>query len=391
MGNLDAVAFITPGSLGAAIEVTVASIASPTELNSRAAAQGDIILARTVEAGSSNQTWYYADTTSDAQSLPFIVSSATAGVKFLAIAGYACRQTTLQTPLVASSGGTGVNNAGTLTVPDNTSITGGGTLALGGFTLTVPATGTTALLGETQTFTGAKTFSAAVSVTNTTASTSTTTGSLINAGGFGNAGAAWIGTTLNLPQTTGTTLTVSSTDDAAFAIAGGVTIGTRLRINGGQAFAAGDLGVARDATTGAIYFGSGGTSNFIFFNGTHFITSFGSRSSSPTVGSGYSTGAGGTVTQITSRTTGVEINKVCGQITLVSAAGSTSWQSFTVTNSAVATTDTIVVNQDAGTDKYMIHVTAVGAGSFEITYATTGGTTTEQPVFNFSVIKAVAA
>jgi hypothetical protein len=39
----------------------------------------------------------------------------------------------------------------------------------------------------------------------------------------------------------------------------------------------------------------------------------------------------------------------------------------------------------------MIHVTKVAAGSFEVTFATTGGTTTEQPVFNFSVIKAVAA
>jgi hypothetical protein len=40
----------------------------------------------------------------------------------------------------------------------------------------------------------------------------------------------------------------------------------------------------------------------------------------------------------------------------------------------------------------MIHVTKVTAGtSFDITYATTGGTTTEQPVFNFAVLKAVAA
>jgi hypothetical protein len=39
----------------------------------------------------------------------------------------------------------------------------------------------------------------------------------------------------------------------------------------------------------------------------------------------------------------------------------------------------------------MIHITAVGAGSFEITFATTGGTTTEQPVFNFAVTKGVAA
>lgn len=110
-----------------------------------------------------------------------------------------------------------------------------------------------------------------------------------------------------------------------------------------------------------------------------------------TGGLGYGTGSGGAVTQITSRTTGVTLNKTNGAITLVSAAGSATWQSFTVTNSTVAATDTIIANQKSGTDLYMISVTAVAAGSFRISFATTGGTTTEQPVFNFAVIKAVTA
>jgi hypothetical protein len=108
-------------------------------------------------------------------------------------------------------------------------------------------------------------------------------------------------------------------------------------------------------------------------------------------GLGYATGSGGTVTQITSRTTGVTLDKTNGAITLVSAAGTTSWQTFTVTNSTVAATDTVIVSQKSGTDLNMIHVTAVAAGSFNISFATTGGTTTEQPVFNFAVIKAVTA
>lgn len=108
-------------------------------------------------------------------------------------------------------------------------------------------------------------------------------------------------------------------------------------------------------------------------------------------GLGYATGAGGAVTQATSRTTGVTLNKATGAITLVSAAGSTSWQSFTVTNSTVAATDTVRICQKSGTDLYMIHVTAVAAGSFRVTFATTGGTTTEQPVFNFTVIKGAAS
>lgn len=115
------------------------------------------------------------------------------------------------------------------------------------------------------------------------------------------------------------------------------------------------------------------------------------KSTHATAGIGYDTGAGGAVTQATSRTTGVTLDKICGAITLVSAAGSATFASFTVTNSAVAATDTIVVNQKSGTDLYEIHVTAVAAGSFRITFRTTGGTTTEQPVLNFAVIKAVAA
>lgn len=121
-------------------------------------------------------------------------------------------------------------------------------------------------------------------------------------------------------------------------------------------------------------------------SGTSSILSAGA-----TAGIGYTTGAGGTVTQATSRTTGVTLNKVTGAITLVSAAGSATPQSFTVTNSAVAATDVVTVSQKSGTDKYVVLVTAVAAGSFQVTFYTTGGTTTEQPVFNFAVIKGSAS
>jgi hypothetical protein len=110
-----------------------------------------------------------------------------------------------------------------------------------------------------------------------------------------------------------------------------------------------------------------------------------------TAGLGYGTGTGGAVTQATSRTNDVTLNKTNGAITLVSAAGTATWQSFTVTNSTVAATDVVILSQKSGTDLYMLEVTAVAAGSFRISFATTGGTTTEQPVFNFAVIKAVAA
>ena len=121
------------------------------------------------------------------------------------------------------------------------------------------------------------------------------------------------------------------------------------------------------------------------------LAATGAVTSSGTAGVGYATGAGGAVTQITSRTTGVTLNKTTGAITMFSAAGTTTAATFVVTNSTVAATDVIILNQKSGTDLYDLMVTAVAAGSFNLTFRTTGGTTTETPVFNFAVIKAVAA
>lgn len=114
-------------------------------------------------------------------------------------------------------------------------------------------------------------------------------------------------------------------------------------------------------------------------------------SSSASGGIGYATGAGGAVTQASSRTTGVTVNTPVGAITLVSAAGSTTPATFTVTNSSVAATDVILLSQKSGTDLYTLSVSRVAAGAFDITFNTKSGTTTEQPVFNFAVVKGVAA
>lgn len=115
-------------------------------------------------------------------------------------------------------------------------------------------------------------------------------------------------------------------------------------------------------------------------------------SSSPTAGIGYATGAGGTVTQGTSRTTGVTLNTATGNIVLFSAAGSATPFSFTLTNSKIAAADTVNISQKSGTDIYTTQaVTAVAAGSCRITLANASGTTTETPVFNFNVVKGAAA
>lgn len=98
----------------------------------------------------------------------------------------------------------------------------------------------------------------------------------------------------------------------------------------------------------------------------------------------------GTVTQGTSRTTAVALDARAGQITLVSAAGSTTYASFTVNNAMVSADDFVQVVQKSGTDAYRLSVTNISNGSFTITFATTSGTTTEQPVFAFRVHKGIA-
>jgi hypothetical protein len=108
-------------------------------------------------------------------------------------------------------------------------------------------------------------------------------------------------------------------------------------------------------------------------------------------GLGYSTGSGGTVTQQTSRTSSVQIDKTNGAITLFSAAGSTNNATFIVINSTVAATDVIIVNARSGTNTYVYDVTEVGNGGFNVTFRALTGTATDSPVMNFAVIKAVTS
>lgn len=106
---------------------------------------------------------------------------------------------------------------------------------------------------------------------------------------------------------------------------------------------------------------------------------------------GYAQGSGGAVTQAISRTTGVTLNTLSGQITLFTAAGAATWATFTVTNSQVAANDVVLVSVKSGTNLYLTAITAVAAGSFNISFATTGGTSSDAPVFTFTVIKAQAS
>jgi hypothetical protein len=108
-------------------------------------------------------------------------------------------------------------------------------------------------------------------------------------------------------------------------------------------------------------------------------------------GIGYPTGTGGAVTQLTSRTTAVTLDKPCGRITMFSAAGSTTLAQFTVNNSIVEAEDVIILNQATGTNPYRFQVRNVVDGSFDIAFQTVSGTATDAPIINFAIIKSVNA
>lgn len=126
------------------------------------------------------------------------------------------------------------------------------------------------------------------------------------------------------------------------------------------------------------------------------------RSTSSSAGVGYATGAGGAQTQSGTRTTGVTLNAICGQITLVAGtiAGHEA-DEFVLTNSAIEAGDVVVVSIKsglaAGTAKYYrVGVTAVATGSCTISVGNIDNGTipaagSDTPVLSFAVIKAVAA
>lgn len=110
-------------------------------------------------------------------------------------------------------------------------------------------------------------------------------------------------------------------------------------------------------------------------------------------GYGYGTGAGGTVTQGTSRTTGVTLNKPCGSITLFSTTTTANQvTTFTLTNSLIAIGDVVNVSVRTATGVYFVNVTATAAGSCNISVFTPAAVgSAEAPILNFAVTKAVTA
>jgi hypothetical protein len=117
--------------------------------------------------------------------------------------------------------------------------------------------------------------------------------------------------------------------------------------------------------------------------------------SSASAGFGYATGAGGTVTQATNKSTGVTLNRPTGEITMNGAAlAAATIVTFVLTNSVVAAADQVVCTHHAtGTfGGYTINARVTGAGSVSIAVRNnTAGSLSEAIVIKFSVIKAATS
>jgi hypothetical protein len=108
-------------------------------------------------------------------------------------------------------------------------------------------------------------------------------------------------------------------------------------------------------------------------------------------GVGYTAGAGGTVTQATSKSTGVTLNRPSGEITMNNAAlASGAVVSFTLTNSCIEAGDTLVLNHVnvlSGTGFYMLNAICA-AGSATIYVRNAGAVSlSEAIVLRFALIK----
>jgi len=107
----------------------------------------------------------------------------------------------------------------------------------------------------------------------------------------------------------------------------------------------------------------------------------------PTAKLGYGTGSGGTVTQATSKSTAVTLNKPTGQITTASdALASLASATFTISNSLITGADTVIVT--SGNVNYSVRAITSSSGSFQIIIKNeSGGSLSQAVVINFAIIK----
>ena len=254
-------------------------------------------------------------------------------------------------------------------------------------------------------------------ISNTTVSTSNTTGALVISGGTGITGNLFMSSANNFYTTTASaSYRLGWTDNyfmRDFVFNGMNFNGNFLSITSGQFYTqagifatfrgpinndtgnnvvviSGTSGVliqnnfsSTSNTTGALVVSGGAGIKGNVYTGTLYSTSG---------GIGYPTGiaAGGSIVQNTSRTSGVTLNTLTGQITLFSTTGTTNVAtSFTLTNSNIGANDMLLLNHfSGGTIGAYALAANTAAGSAQITVRPIFTTTVaEAPIIQFALIK----
>jgi hypothetical protein len=112
---------------------------------------------------------------------------------------------------------------------------------------------------------------------------------------------------------------------------------------------------------------------------------------------GYSAAAQGAVTQATSKSTGVTLNKSAGRITMnAEALAGGAVASFVLTNSTISANDTMIVCVSSNTTgsaagAYTTYVSYLAAGSAFITLRNLSATSySEAVIINFSLVHGAA-
>lgn len=110
---------------------------------------------------------------------------------------------------------------------------------------------------------------------------------------------------------------------------------------------------------------------------------------------GYAAAAQGTVTQATSKSTAVTLDKSAGRITMNNASLATATNAtFTLNNALISANDSVILTISGGQatpGSYNVFANSLAAGSVSITLRNiSGGSLSEAVVINFAIIHAAS-
>ena len=218
-----------------------------------------------------------------------------------------------------------------------------------------------------------------------------------------------VGGTSTLGNVTAGNLTVSGNANVGNLGTAGLIVATG-NVTGGNLVTAGVLSVTGNANVGNL-----GTAGLIVATGNvtggnlvtagvlsvtgnanvgNLFSSGAITSNSATAGVGYRAGAGGTITQNTSKSDPVTLDKITGEITMNNAtlSGDTT-VSFTMNNSTIAATDVIILNQvsDANIGLYSFNGKCNSGNAVISVHNMTNTNRSDAIVIRFAVIKAVTS